>query len=50
MREKGFGTDKSVKSGGDQIEYEDEDPKVRRMFEEELSKEGIQSNMNSVAG
>ena len=50
MREKGYGTDKSVKSGGDQIEYEDEDPKVRRMFEEELSKEGIQSKMNSVAG
>ena len=31
----------SVKIGGDQIEYEDEDPRIRAMFEEELGKRGV---------
>jgi gentisate 1,2-dioxygenase len=30
---------------GDQIEYKDEDPEVRRMFEEELAKNGAKSSM-----
>jgi gentisate 1,2-dioxygenase len=30
---------------GDQIEYKDEDPEVRRMFEEELAKNGVKSDM-----
>jgi oxalate decarboxylase/phosphoglucose isomerase-like protein (cupin superfamily) len=42
---KQFKVDESVKTGGDQIEYEDEDPIVRKMFEEELAKEGIESRM-----
>jgi hypothetical protein len=50
MREKGFGTDKSVKEGGDQIEYEDEDPKIREIFERELAKEGLTSKMAAVTG
>lgn len=37
--------DRSVKEGGTQIEYEDEDPKIRREFEAELAKRGIQSRM-----
>ena len=50
MREKGFGTDKSVKEGGDQIEYEDEDPRIREIFESELAREGLQSRMAAVTG
>jgi hypothetical protein len=36
-----------VKEGGTQIEYEDEDPEIRRSFEEELAARGIQSQMGS---
>ncbi|HET7680521.1 MAG TPA: hypothetical protein VFK79_10345 [Xanthobacteraceae bacterium] len=42
------GTDVSVKEGGHQIEYADEDPKVREMFEAELAKNGVKSKMNDV--
>jgi hypothetical protein len=38
---------KDVKAGGDQIEYEDENPLVRRTFEEALAKVGLKSNMKS---
>ncbi len=37
-----------VKKGGDQIEYEDEDPAVRKMFEEDLAKEKIEIKMPPV--
>jgi oxalate decarboxylase/phosphoglucose isomerase-like protein (cupin superfamily) len=37
--------DRSVKEGGTQIEYEDEDPQIRRDFEAELARRGIQSRM-----
>lgn len=36
---------KDIKEGGDQIEYGDEDPMVRRMFEEALAEVGIESKM-----
>ncbi len=42
------GTDVSVKDGGHQIEYPDEDPKVREMFEEALAKNGVKSKMDDV--
>jgi hypothetical protein len=46
----GFGditkVDKDVKAGGNQIEYYDEDPSIRKMFEEELAKSGTYSRMN----
>ena len=42
---KSYGVDESVKKGGAQIEFEDEDPIIRRMFEEELAKQGLQSRM-----
>jgi len=45
---KQFGTSESVKRGGDQIEYEDEEPRTRVMFEEELAKRGVQSRMAEV--
>jgi hypothetical protein len=45
---KQWGTSESVKTGGDQIEYEDEDPSIRKIFEEELAKRGVQSQMDEV--
>jgi oxalate decarboxylase/phosphoglucose isomerase-like protein (cupin superfamily)/mannose-6-phosphate isomerase-like protein (cupin superfamily) len=39
-------TDIDVKLGGNQIEYEDEDPLVRRMFEEACAKAGVKSTMD----
>ncbi len=41
--------DKSVKEGGDQIEYEDEDPMIREMFEAELAKRGVQCQMVKIS-
>lgn len=34
-----------LKSGGNQIEYEDEDPEIRKLFESELAKEGVTLRM-----
>jgi hypothetical protein len=34
-----------VKEGGDQIEYEDEDPEIREIYEAELAKEGLTIKM-----
>jgi oxalate decarboxylase/phosphoglucose isomerase-like protein (cupin superfamily) len=34
-----------VKKGGDQIEYEDEPPEIREIFEKELAKSGITCRM-----
>lgn len=43
-----MGMDVSVKEGGRQIEYEDEDPRIREMYEEELRKRRIPSRMHEV--
>jgi hypothetical protein len=40
------GMDVSVKDGGRQLEYEDEDPRIRRLYEDELRKNGIASRMS----
>ena len=37
--------DVNVKEGGRQIEYEDEDPRIRQIYEEELRKNGVPSRM-----
>ena len=42
-------TDVSVKEGGHQIEYEDEDPHIRQLFEGELAKHGIECRMPIIA-
>ncbi len=42
---KGYKSSVDRKKGGNQIEYEDEDPIVRRMFEEALAQEGLESRM-----
>ena len=38
----------SGKQGGYQVEYEDEDPEIHRIFEEELSKRGITCRMKKM--
>jgi len=40
-----LGMDVDVKKGGAQIEYEDQDPRIHRMFLEELKKNGAESRM-----
>ena len=39
------GVDVNVKDGGRQVEYEDEDPEIRRLFEAELRKTGAECRM-----
>ncbi len=39
---------KSVKLGGDQIEYQDEAPDIRRLYKEELAKTGAQWRMSEI--
>ncbi|MFC2071658.1 cupin domain-containing protein [Chloroflexota bacterium] len=38
----------SIREGGWVIEYEDEDPEIQRMFQEELRKKGVESSMEPV--
>lgn len=38
----------SVTDGGDQIEYEDEDPAIRKLFEEELAKSNMEIKMSPI--
>jgi quercetin dioxygenase-like cupin family protein len=38
----------NLREGGNQIDYEDEDPLVRKIFEEELRKSGVESQMPPV--
>lgn len=44
-----LGVDKSVKQGGRQIDYADEDPRIRELYVAELAKEGIECAMPPVA-
>jgi uncharacterized RmlC-like cupin family protein len=41
------GVDVDVRSGGNQIEYSDEDPRIHQIFVEELAKRGVQSRMDA---
>lgn len=38
-----------IKEGGTQIEYRDEDPEIRRLFEAELARTGVTSKMPAVS-
>jgi hypothetical protein len=42
------GTDTSVKDGGNQIEYPDEDSEVHRLFEAELERNGATCHMKGL--
>ena len=35
----------SIKEGGDQIEYEDQDPRIHKIWLEELKKNGVTPRM-----
>jgi hypothetical protein len=41
-----FKTDEDVKSGGDQIEYADQDPEIHRMFLQECKRRGAPVKMS----
>ncbi len=43
-------TEGDAKLGGNQIDYCDEDPEIRRVFESELAKRGVQSGMAQFFG
>ncbi len=45
-----LGVDKSITDGGRQIDYTDEDPRIRRLYVEELAREGIACAMPPVGG
>ncbi len=40
------GVDTSLKDGGNQIEYEDQDPRIHGIYLDELAKNGVESRMN----
>lgn len=40
----------SVKEGGTMIEYEDEDPAIRRLYLEALATSGVEFQMEALAG
>ena len=44
-----LGVDKSVSAGGRQIDYADEDPRIRELYEKELSASGLTCAMPPVA-
>ena len=39
--------DVSIKDGGRQVEYEDQDPRIHRMYVDELARYGIQPRMDA---
>ena len=45
---KAYGVDENVKSGGAQIEYEDEDPKVHQEYEADLNRAGATCQMGAI--
>ncbi|MDO8636595.1 MAG: ethanolamine ammonia lyase-activating protein [Dehalococcoidia bacterium] len=43
-----MGPDSDIREGGMQVEYEDESPEIRRIFEAELAKEGLACKMSPI--
>jgi mannose-6-phosphate isomerase-like protein (cupin superfamily) len=46
---KQYGVDKSVKQGGDQIEYGDQEPSIHKTFVEECARRGVTVNMPQIS-
>ena len=46
----GEGADVSAKEGGIQVEYEDEDPRILDLYEQECAKHGVTSRMHEFVG
>jgi cupin superfamily acireductone dioxygenase involved in methionine salvage len=44
----GGGVDTSVEEGGNQIEYENQDPRIHEIFLKELAKNGVESKMGKI--
>jgi mannose-6-phosphate isomerase-like protein (cupin superfamily) len=42
------GVDQDAKKGGAQVEYEDQDPRIHKIFLEELAKNGVKSGMGDI--
>jgi len=42
------GMDVSLKAGGRQVEYEDQDPRIHQIYLEELARHGVRSRMDAV--
>ena len=40
-----FGVDRSLKAGGAQMEYEDQDPRIHAIWLKEIAKNGVSSRM-----
>ncbi|MFM1815615.1 MAG: hypothetical protein RLZ98_2310 [Pseudomonadota bacterium] len=38
----------SIKEGGDQIEYEDQDPRIHEIFKSEMKKNGVENKMTAI--
>jgi hypothetical protein len=43
-----LGVDQDVKKGGAQIEYEDQDPRIHKLFLQELKNNGVKSGMGEI--
>jgi len=44
----GGGVDTSVEQGGNQVEYENQDPRIHEIYLSELEKTGVESNMGEI--
>ena len=40
--------DVSIKDGGRQVEYEDQDPRIHQIYLEELARHGVRSRMDAI--
>ncbi|MBI4491305.1 MAG: cupin domain-containing protein [Chloroflexi bacterium] len=45
-----LGMDVSLKAGGRQIEYQDENPRIHEIFEQELARSGVECRMHELLG
>jgi hypothetical protein len=46
VKDRDLVSSRSVKLGGDQIEYEDQDPAIHRMFVDDAARHGVEVKMD----